>query len=225
MKKVLTLQIVRLTWVWQTVPELSLTALFLLNKWAFQSKEKQISSPDSFVYKSSHFLPITLIYPWPPQKQLSQIFSKKIKSQNVYNAITMWHKSALAKSKVSLSLFRDIVHNYDHSFSYFLKFFFVCFQVSIFIALIGIKHSLFTVTSHPQTRLHHGVAVIEMFSNLTWAPDFFSGHEIWAPRSLGPKKFGPKKPRCPNKNWDHFSCTPIFYISYAEKNINRQNRL
>ena len=32
-----------------------------------------------------------------------------------------------------------------------------------------------------------------MVPELIWAPDFFGLQEIWAPRSLGPKKFGPEE--------------------------------
>ena len=88
----------------------------------------------------------------------------------------MWHKSALA-----------IKVNSKSSFSYFLKLFFVCFQVSIFMALIGIKHSLLAVTSHPETPLHHGATVTEMVPNINSAPDFFVPHEIWAQKSQAPK--------------------------------------
>ena len=31
-----------------------------------------------------------------------------------------------------------------------------------------------------------------MVPNLIWAPDFFGPREIWSPRSLVPKKFGPR---------------------------------
>ena len=33
--------------------------------------------------------------------------------------------------------------------------------------------------------------VTEMVPNLIWAPDFFGPQEVWAPRNMDPKKFGP----------------------------------
>ena len=35
------------------------------------------------------------------------------------------------------------------------------------------------------------MAITEMAPDLIWAPDFFGPQEIWSPRNLVPKKFGP----------------------------------
>ena len=79
-EKNLNLEIVRLACVYQTVPELSLTSLFLLNKWAFQSKEKQILTPESFVYKSQSFFihhsHLTLATSKTAQSNIFKIFQK-----------------------------------------------------------------------------------------------------------------------------------------------------